>query len=168
MGSWTACFPRRFDPRPAAVANHLPRPRRPPPSPCRRAASPSASAVGADLLASVLVHSGRVESCCTGGAAPADCGRRLGGRRVRGQPRPLSARQEAVMAVIRFWITEHGHGHGPTVREIGTRVGLSSTSSVAYQLAQLAERGLISRTGREWRSCCLESPRPPRRGLGSR
>ncbi|MGW3835833.1 LexA family protein [Streptomyces microflavus] len=85
---------------------------------------------------------------------------------MRGQPRPLSARQEAVIAVIRAWITEHGHG--PTVREIGTRVGLSSTSSVAYQLAQLEERSLISRTEREWSSCSLESPKPPRRGLRSR
>ncbi|WP_079181298.1 hypothetical protein [Streptomyces sp. CB00316] len=42
------------------------------------------------------------------------------------------------------WLTDHGHG--PTVREIGERVGLSSTGSVAHQLGQLEERGLI-RTG---------------------
>ncbi|MFJ3438858.1 hypothetical protein ACIPMU_35640 [Streptomyces cyaneofuscatus] len=47
---------------------------------------------------------------------------------MRPQTRPLTALQKAVMAVIRSWLTEHGHG--PTVREIGTRVGLSSTSSV--------------------------------------
>ncbi|MEW1583704.1 winged helix DNA-binding protein [Streptomyces microflavus] len=85
---------------------------------------------------------------------------------MKREPRPLSARQEAVMAVVRSWIIEHGHG--PTIREIGARVGLSSTSSVAYQLRQLEERGLISRTGREWSSCRLEPPRPPRRGLRSR
>ncbi|MEV7060835.1 hypothetical protein AB0N95_35945 [Streptomyces microflavus] len=107
-----------------------------------------------------------MEPCGTGGAAPADRRRPLGRRRVKREPRPLSARQEAVMAVVRFWIIEHGHG--PTVREIGTRVGLSSTSSVAYQLAQLEKRGLISRTGREWSSCRLEAPAPPRRGLRSR
>ncbi|MFD3415875.1 LexA family transcriptional regulator [Streptomyces cyaneofuscatus] len=45
------------------------------------------------------------------------------------------------------------HGQGPTVRQIGARVGLSSTSSVAYQLGQLEGRGLISRTGRGWNSC---------------
>lgn len=39
---------------------------------------------------------------------------------------------------------------------------LPSTSSVAYQLAQLEKRRLISRTGREWSSCRLESPKPPR------
>ncbi|MEU3838349.1 MarR family transcriptional regulator [Streptomyces microflavus] len=47
------------------------------------------------------------------------------------------------MRLIRSWITEHGEG--PTIRQIGARVGLSSTSSVAYQLAQLEKRGLISR-----------------------
>ncbi|MFB6428482.1 hypothetical protein ACFCXC_31710 [Streptomyces microflavus] len=52
--------------------------------------------------------------------------------------------------------------------QIGASIGLSSTSSVAYQLAQLEERGLISRTGRDWSSCQLESPKPPRRGLRSR
>ncbi|MGW1437655.1 LexA family protein [Streptomyces griseus] len=80
--------------------------------------------------------------------------------------RPLSARQEATLYVIRSWIIERGDG--PTIRQIGARVGLSSTSSVAYQLAQLEERGLISRTGRDLSSCRLESPKPPRRGLRSR
>ncbi|MFD7859136.1 LexA family protein [Streptomyces microflavus] len=75
-------------------------------------------------------------------------------------------RQEAIMRLIRFWIIEHGEG--PTIRQIGARVGLSSTSSVAYQLGQLEARGLISRTGREWSSCRLESPAPPRCGLRSR
>lgn len=67
------------------------------------------------------------------------------------------------MRLIRSWIIEHGEG--PTIRQIGASVGLSSTSSVAYQLGQLEERGLISRTGRDWSSCRLESPKPPRHGL---
>lgn len=78
----------------------------------------------------------------------------------------LSVRQEAIMRLIRSWITEHGEG--PTIRQIGASVGLSSTSSVVYQLAQLEERGLISRTGRDWSSCRLEPPRQPRRSLRSR
>ncbi|MEU0382619.1 hypothetical protein ABZ093_35845 [Streptomyces cyaneofuscatus] len=41
----------------------------------------------------------------------------------------LSERQEAIMRVIRSWIVEHGQA--PTIRQIGERVGLSSTSSVA-------------------------------------
>ncbi|QKW48124.1 hypothetical protein HUT09_36820 (plasmid) [Streptomyces microflavus] len=55
------------------------------------------------------------------------------------------------MRLIRSWIIEHGEG--PTIRQIGELVGLSSTSSVAYQLGQLEGRGLISRTGRGWNSC---------------
>nr|WP_240509426.1 winged helix-turn-helix transcriptional regulator [Streptomyces agglomeratus] len=41
---------------------------------------------------------------------------------------------------------------GPTVREIGHRVGLSSTSSVQYQLKRLEQQGVISRSGSRWRS----------------
>ncbi|WP_324606918.1 hypothetical protein [Streptomyces griseus] len=61
----------------------------------------------------------------------------------------------------------HGRGHGPTVREIGERVGLSSTSSVAHQLGRLEARGLISRTGaayedgpEEVASCAARVPEP--------
>ncbi|MFB6426400.1 LexA family protein [Streptomyces microflavus] len=74
--------------------------------------------------------------------------------------------QEAIMRLVRSWIIEHGEG--PTIRQIGARVGLSSTSSVAYQLAQLEKQGLISRTGCDWSSCRLEPPKPPRPGLRSR
>ncbi|MFH9345750.1 hypothetical protein [Streptomyces globisporus] len=102
-----------------------------------------------------------------GGAATAHRRGPAGGRGVRREPRPLTARQEAVLAVIRSWLTEHGHG--PTVREIGARVGLSSTSSVAHQLTQLEKRGLVSRTGRDWSSCVLREEKPVRpSGLRSR
>ncbi|MFE4695429.1 hypothetical protein ACFRH6_35930 [Streptomyces sp. NPDC056749] len=46
-------------------------------------------------------------------------------------------------------------GEAPSVREIGARVGLASTASVAYRLGRLEARGLISRTGHPWRSCRL-------------
>ncbi|OEJ22192.1 hypothetical protein AR457_38745 [Streptomyces agglomeratus] len=62
----------------------------------------------------------------------------------------LTVRQEQVLACIREWIYEHGEG--PTVREIGDRVGLSSTSSVQYQLKRLEQQGAISRSGSRWRS----------------
>ncbi|MET9648604.1 LexA family protein [Streptomyces syringium] len=65
----------------------------------------------------------------------------------------LSPRQEAIVRVIREWIVEHGEG--PSVREIGEQVGLSSTGSVAYHLDRLEERGMISRSDRRWRSCRL-------------
>ncbi|MFD8474824.1 hypothetical protein ACFV2E_22645 [Streptomyces globisporus] len=102
-----------------------------------------------------------------GGAAPTDGGGPAGERGVSREPRPLTIRQEAVMEVIRSSLTQRGHG--PTVREIGERVGLSSTSSVAHQLGQLESRGLITRTGRGWTTCVLGEEPPARRpGLRSR
>ncbi|MFJ1601558.1 winged helix DNA-binding protein [Streptomyces sp. NPDC088261] len=62
-------------------------------------------------------------------------------------------RQEQILRVVRTWIAERGEG--PTIREIGLEVGLSSTSSVAYQLRRMEERGLISRTGHKWRTVHL-------------
>ncbi|TXL83651.1 hypothetical protein [Streptomyces sp. IB2014 016-6] len=38
-----------------------------------------------------------------------------------------------ILRVIRSWIADHGEG--PSLRQIGDLVGLSSTASVAYQLA---------------------------------
>ncbi|MFE7113430.1 LexA family protein [Streptomyces sp. NPDC057575] len=71
------------------------------------------------------------------------------------RPDALSCRQEAILATIRDWIAETGES--PSVRQIGERVGLFSTSSVAYQLGRLEARGLISRAGHRWRSCRLVS-----------
>ncbi|MET7609442.1 MarR family transcriptional regulator [Streptomyces avermitilis] len=65
----------------------------------------------------------------------------------------LSARQQEILACIRRWIVEHGEA--PTVREIARTVGLSSTSSVAYQLRQLEERGEITREAGQHRSARL-------------
>ncbi|MGP3980635.1 LexA family protein [Streptomyces sp. KR80] len=66
---------------------------------------------------------------------------------------PLTERQERILRCITEWIAEHGEG--PTLREIGQCVGLSSTSSVAYQLGRLEQLGAIKRSGRRWRSCRL-------------
>ncbi|WP_097983005.1 hypothetical protein [Streptomyces sp. f150] len=86
---------------------------------------------------------------------------------MRREPRPLTARQEAVLAVIRSSLSERGRG--PTVRGIGARVGLASTSSVAPHLGRLEARGLIARTGRDWSTCVLDEEQPARRpGLRSR
>ncbi|MES9558859.1 MULTISPECIES: MarR family transcriptional regulator [unclassified Streptomyces] len=71
------------------------------------------------------------------------------------RPDALSARQEAILRAIGDWIAETGES--PSVRQIGERVGLSSASSVAYQLGRLEARGLISRTGHRWRSCRLST-----------
>jgi repressor LexA len=64
-------------------------------------------------------------------------------------------RQAQILRVIGNWIADHGEG--PSIRQIGQLVGLSSTGSVAYQLGKLEERGLISRSDRRWRSVRLGS-----------
>ncbi|WP_331754016.1 hypothetical protein [Streptomyces sp. NBC_00826] len=40
-------------------------------------------------------------------------------------------RQVQILWVIRNWIADHGEG--PSIRQIGERVGLSSSSSVAWK-----------------------------------
>ncbi|MGW8490282.1 LexA family protein [Streptomyces sp. NPDC055886] len=69
-----------------------------------------------------------------------------------------SGSQEAVLAVIRSSLAERGHG--PTVREIGARAGLSITSSVAHQLGRLEARGLTVRAGRDWSTCVRADSAP--------
>ncbi|WP_329167511.1 hypothetical protein OHB49_45585 (plasmid) [Streptomyces sp. NBC_01717] len=65
----------------------------------------------------------------------------------------ITEMQRRILICVREWIAEYGEA--PTIREIGQRVGLSSTSSTAYQLGRLEERGVISRAGRTWRSIRL-------------
>ncbi|WP_326655640.1 LexA family protein [Streptomyces sp. NBC_01750] len=55
--------------------------------------------------------------------------------------------QRRILICVREWIAEHGEG--------GQQVGLSSTSSTAYQLGRLERHGLISRSARSWRSIRL-------------
>ncbi|MBB5156272.1 transcriptional repressor LexA [Saccharopolyspora phatthalungensis] len=55
----------------------------------------------------------------------------------------LSDRQLRVLEAIREWMREHGYP--PSVREIGDAVGLTSTSSVAYQLRVLERKGYLRR-----------------------
>ncbi|MEY8040648.1 transcriptional repressor LexA [Saccharopolyspora cebuensis] len=55
----------------------------------------------------------------------------------------LSERQLKVLDAIRTWMREHGYP--PSVREIGDAVGLTSTSSVAYQLRVLERKGYLRR-----------------------
>ncbi|MDX2621609.1 MarR family transcriptional regulator [Streptomyces sp. NPDC013082] len=76
---------------------------------------------------------------------------------------PLSARQESILQAIKAAIIESGEA--PSLRQIAERVGLTSASSVHYQLGRLEERGLVRRTSRRWRSCqLLPCPQPPRAG----
>ncbi|KMS82270.1 transcriptional repressor LexA [Prauserella rugosa] len=55
----------------------------------------------------------------------------------------LTPRQQRVLAVIRWWVDRYGYP--PSVREIGEAVGLTSTSSVSYQLQTLQKKGFLRR-----------------------
>ncbi len=55
----------------------------------------------------------------------------------------LTPRQQRVLTVIRESIVDRGYP--PSMREIGERVGLTSSSSVAHQLRVLEEKGYIKR-----------------------
>lgn len=57
--------------------------------------------------------------------------------------RAPTERQERILEVIRDFTDEHGYP--PSVREIGERVGLSSSSTVQSHLKSLEKRGLIHR-----------------------
>ena len=55
----------------------------------------------------------------------------------------LSERQRKILEFIRYFIGENRFP--PTIREIGEKVGISSTSVVKYNLDVLVKRGLIER-----------------------
>jgi repressor LexA len=55
----------------------------------------------------------------------------------------LSEIQEKIVEAIVSYRNEKGYN--PTMREVGEAVGLSSTSSVSYQLSQLRELGYLSK-----------------------
>lgn len=55
----------------------------------------------------------------------------------------LTARQRRILEVIRDSVERRGYP--PSVREIGEAVGLTSTSSVAYQLAALQKKRFLRR-----------------------
>ena len=56
---------------------------------------------------------------------------------------PLTIRQTQILAVLRDAMKRKGYA--PTVREIGSAVGLHSTSSVTNQLRELEDKGYIRR-----------------------
>lgn len=67
--------------------------------------------------------------------------------RTTSGPKPtfeqLSHRQRRILEVIRDAVMLRGYP--PSIREIGDTAGLQSTSSVAYQLKQLEEKGFLQR-----------------------
>ncbi len=55
----------------------------------------------------------------------------------------LSEIQRQILSAIQTYRAEKGYN--PTMREVGAAVGLSSTSSVSYQLSQLRELGYLAK-----------------------
>lgn len=72
--------------------------------------------------------------------------------------RGLTPRQRRIVEFIDRTIRERGYP--PTVREIGEAVGLTSSSSVHAQLANLQRRGLLRKDPTKPRAMVLEAPRP--------
>lgn len=71
---------------------------------------------------------------------------------------PLTARQQRILDFIATTVRERGYP--PTVREIGEAVGLTSSSSVHAQLANLERLGLLHKDPTKPRAMTLsDSPR---------
>jgi repressor LexA len=68
----------------------------------------------------------------------------------------LTARQQKVLAVIKDSIERRGYP--PSMREIGERVGLTSSSSVAHQLRVLEEKGYLKRDPNRPRALSVFDP----------
>src|SRR2546427_10681614 len=68
----------------------------------------------------------------------------------------ITARQRRILDFIEKTVQERGYP--PTVREIGEAVGLTSSSSVHAQLANLQRRGLIKRAPAQARAMELRGP----------
>jgi repressor LexA len=75
----------------------------------------------------------------------------------------LTSRQQRILEHIRRTVQERGYP--PTVREIGEAVGLTSSSSVHAQLANLQRKGLLRKDAARPRAIEVAGTRP--RGAGS-
>lgn len=68
----------------------------------------------------------------------------------------LTPRQQRILEVIRDSVERRGYP--PSVREIGEAVGLTSPSSVAYQLSALQKKGMLRRDPNRPRAVDVRSP----------
>lgn len=71
----------------------------------------------------------------------------------------LTPRQRRILEVIRDSVERRGYP--PSVREIGEAVGLTSPSSVAYQLTTLQKKGLLRRDPNRPRAVDVRLPADP-------
>ena len=62
----------------------------------------------------------------------------------------LTKRQDDILTVIKKYIAQYGYA--PTVREIGNKIGLSSTATVFVHLRHLMNKGYISQIDGKFRT----------------
>jgi repressor LexA len=73
--------------------------------------------------------------------------------------RDLTPRRRRIVQVIEDSV--RSNGYAPTMREIGDAVGLTSTSSVSYQLSVLEEQGYLHREARRPRTAAIRTSARP-------
>jgi repressor LexA len=76
---------------------------------------------------------------------------------TRSDTTPITARQQRILDFIA--VTVRDRGYPPTVREIGEAVGLTSSSSVHAQVANLERKGLLRKDPTKPRAMALSEPR---------
>lgn len=69
----------------------------------------------------------------------------------------LTDRQKKIMSIIERHVSDFGRP--PTIREIGAKAGISSTSVVNYHLNKLQNLGLVDRSGQVSRGLKLNNPK---------
>ena len=69
----------------------------------------------------------------------------------------ITPRQQRILDVIATAVRERGYP--PTVREIGEAVGLTSSSSVHAQLANLERKGMLTKDATKPRAMALSEPK---------
>ena len=75
----------------------------------------------------------------------------------------ITARQQRILDFIAATVRERGYT--PTVREIGEAVGLTSSSSVHAQLANLERKGMLHKDPTKPRAVTLDGPKAPSKSL---
>jgi repressor LexA len=75
----------------------------------------------------------------------------------------ITPRQQRILEFIRQTVGDRGYP--PTVREIGDAVGLTSSSSVHAQLANLQRKGLLRKDAAKPRAIEVAGPRPSREAV---
>jgi repressor LexA len=70
----------------------------------------------------------------------------------------LTRRQHEIIQIIKASV--RANGYAPSYREIGERVGLSSPSSVAYQVAELKKKGYLRSAAKRSRTTVVQGPAP--------